>query len=194
MLKNDITLSEAVGQAVKGGASIIQLREKNKSENEIAVIARELLPVCHEYGVPLIVNDSVKAAADSGADGVHLGLDDGDISAARRVLGKNAVIGATAHNLLEAQAAADAGANYLGCGAVFATSTKDNTVPLSIGELRLICLSMDIPVVAIGGINAGNAMRLKGTGISGIAVVSAVFAKKDISAAAAALKNIADKL
>lgn len=194
LLKNGITLREAVVQAVKGGASIIQLREKNKNADEIAAVARELLPVCHEYGVPLIVNDSVKAAVDSGADGVHLGLDDGDISAARYVLGENAIIGATAHNLREAQAAAEAGADYLGCGAVFATSTKDNTVPLSIDELSRICRSVDIPVVAIGGINTENAICLKGTGIAGIAVVSAVFAQKDITAAASALKNISDKL
>lgn len=193
-LKEGVKLAQAVEQAIMGGATIVQLREKNRSEEEIIEMAEELKPVCHKYNVPLIVNDSVRIAYKAGADGVHLGLTDGDIIYARRILGENAIIGATAHNLHEAQAAWAAGADYLGCGAVFGSPTKKNTVPLSIEELNRICTQISIPVVAIGGINAENAMRLKGSGIAGIAVVSALFSQNDIQLAAAVLKDILEQM
>lgn len=193
-LKEGVKLADAVEQAVKGGATIVQLREKHRSEEEIIDMAKGLIPVCHRYNVPLIINDSIRIAYKAGADGVHLGLTDGDIIYARRVLGENAIIGATAHNLHEAQAAWAAGADYLGCGAVFGSSTKKNTVPLSIEELNRICTQISVPVVAIGGINTENAMKLKGSGIDGIAVVSALFSQNDIQLAAAALRDILDKM
>lgn len=193
-LKEGVKLAQAVEQAIMGGATIVQLREKNRSEEEIIEMAEELKPVCHKYNVPLIVNDSVRIAYKAGADGVHLGLTDGDIIYARRILGENAIIGATAHNLHEAQAAWAAGADYLGCGAVFGSPTKKNTVPLSIEELNRICTQISIPVVAIGGINAENAMRLKDSGIAGIAVVSALFSQNDIQLAAAVLKDILEQM
>lgn len=190
MLKNGKTLPEAVEEAVKGGATIIQLREKNKSRDEIIEMARELKLICRKSNVPLIINDSVEIAYKSGADGVHLGLDDGDLIYARRVLGENAIIGATAHDFNEARTAWAAGADYLGCGAVFGSNTKHDTVPLPIHELKRICNGIEIPVVAIGGINAENIMKLKNTGIAGAAVVSAVFAQEDIHIAAALLNGI----
>lgn len=193
-LKEGVKLADAVEQAVKGGATIVQLREKHRSEEEIIEMAKGLISVCHRYNVPLIINDSIRIAYKAGADGVHLGLTDGDIIYARRVLGENAIIGATAHNLHEAQAAWAAGADYLGCGAVFGSPTKKNTVPLSIEELNRICTQISVPVVAIGGINAENAMKLKGSGIDGIAVVSALFSQNDIQLAAAALRDILDKM
>ncbi len=193
-LKEEVKLTDAVEKAIMGGATIVQLREKHRSEEEIIDMAKELKPVCHKYNVPLIINDSVRIAYKAGADGVHLGLTDGDIIYARRILGENAIIGATAHNLHEAQAAWAAGADYLGCGAVFGSPTKKNTVPLSIDELNRICTQISLPVVAIGGINAENAMQLKGSGIDGIAVVSALFSHDDIQLAAAVMRDIVDKM
>lgn len=193
-LKEGVRLADAAEQAIRGGATIVQLREKRRSEEEIIDMAKELKPVCHKYNVPFIINDSIRIAYKSGADGVHLGLTDGDIIYARRVLGENAVIGATAHNLHEAQTAWAAGADYLGCGAVFGSVTKKNTVPLSIEALSRICTQIPVPVVAIGGINAENAMKLKGSGITGIAAVSALFSKDDIQLAAAVLRDILDKM
>ena len=192
-LKNGISLAEAVEDAVKGGATIVQLREKNKSYEEILEMAKDLKLVCRKYGVPLIINDSIKIADQSGADGVHLGLEDGDLLYARRVLGEDAVIGATAHNLHEAQAAWAAGADYLGCGAVFQSPTKKNTTPISLEELKEICMKIPIPVVAIGGINYLNMIQLKDTGIAGVAVVSSLFAQDDIRTSAMTLKSVAMK-
>ncbi len=188
------TLADAVEQAINGGATIIQLREKNADKKEKLELALELKQVCRRYGVPLIINDSVSLALASGADGVHLGQDDGDIRKAREILGEDKIIGATAHNVQEAVLAAEAGADYLGCGAVFGSATKDNTIPLSMQELKKICETVDIPAVAIGGINAGNIEKLDGTGISGAAVVSAIFAQSNIIAAAAELRKLADKI
>lgn len=192
-LKNGVSLSEAVEDAVKGGATIIQLREKNKSEDEILESAKELKLICRKYGVPLIINDSIKIADQAGADGVHLGLEDGDLLYARRVLGEDAIIGATAHNLHEAQAAWAAGADYLGCGAVFQSSTKKDTVPITLEELKEICVKIPIPVIAIGGIDYINMMQLSGTGIAGVAVVSALFAQDDIKTSAMTLSGILTK-
>ena len=188
------TLADAVEHAINGGATIIQLREKNADKKEKLELALELKQVCRRYGVPLIINDSVSLALASGADGVHLGQDDGDIRKAREILGEDKIIGATAHNVQEAVLAAEAGADYLGCGAVFSSATKDNTIPLSMQELKKICKTVDIPVAAIGGINAGNIEKLDGTGISGAAVVSAIFAQSNIIAAAAELRKFADKI
>ncbi|MGN1481330.1 thiamine phosphate synthase [Porcipelethomonas sp.] len=189
-LKPGETLEDAVEQAINGGATMIQLREKNSSRKEKLELASELKSVCLRYRVPLIINDSVSLALECGADGVHLGQDDGDIKKAREILGEGKIIGATAHNVKEAVAACEAGADYLGCGAVFGSSTKDNTVPLSLNELKTICAAVNIPVAAIGGINDGNILKLKGTGISGAAVISAVFARNDIFSAAENLRKL----
>lgn len=193
-LKEGVKIEDAAEQAIKGGATIVQLREKNLSEDEIIETAKKLKTVCCKYSVPLIINDSIRIAYKSGADGVHLGLTDGDIIYARRILGEKAIIGATAHNLHEAQAAWAAGADYLGCGAVFGSSTKKNTVPLSFDALKIICTQISIPIVAIGGINAENAMKLKDCGIDGIAVVSALFSQDNIQLSAAVLRDILDKM
>lgn len=195
LLKSGETLADVVEQAISGGATIIQLREKGKSAEEIIETAKSLKAVCKKYNVPLIVNDSAEIAQKSGADGVHLGLDDGSISYARKVMGENAIIGATAHNLSEAERAVSNGADYIGCGAVFTSVSKDDTIPLSIYELSLICSKItEIPITAIGGINAQNIFELKNTGIAGVAVISAIFGQENISGAAAELAAISKKL
>lgn len=189
-IKNGMNIKEAVEQAVNGGVTMIQLRERNKSEDEIIRTALELKKVCHSRNVPLVINDSVRIAYKCGADGVHLGLEDGDLIYARRILGENVIIGATAHNLYEAQAALAAGVDYLACGTVFASPSKRNRVDIEMNELEEICEKIKIPIVAIGGINEENVMKLRGRGLSGAAIVSSVFGCKDIKTAAMLMKNL----
>lgn len=185
------SLAEAVEEAMKGGATLVELREKNISEEELVNLATEIKKVTDRYGVRLIVNDSPEAAVKSGAAGVHIGQDDMDIHEVRRMVGKDGVIGVSAHTVEEAQRAEADGADYLGAGAVFSTSTKHDTVTLSPEKLKEICDAVNIPVVAIGGINADNINELKGSGADGVAVVSAIFAERDICAAA---KRICGKM
>lgn len=182
-------IEDAVREAIAGGADIIQMREKHMPYAEKLVQARRLKKICFEKKIPFIINDSAELAYECGADGVHLGLNDGDIQTARKILGENAIIGATAHNCTEASEAVENGADYIGAGAVFVSPTKDDTVPLSYTELKKICSSVDIPVVAIGGINAENISVLAGSGISGTAVISAVFQESDTEAAAEKMKK-----
>ena len=150
----------------------------------------EVLAVTRKYGVPLIINDNVNAALRSGADGVHLGQTDGGPKAARRILGDNAIIGVTAKSVSQAKAAEAAGADYLGSGAMFVSPTKPDAKALSMSELCEICSSVSIPVCAIGGINGDNVTSLRGSGISGIAVVSAVFGSETAEGIAAAAKSL----
>lgn len=185
-----LSLAEQVEAAISGGAAVIQLREKNISEEEYIRKAKEVLTVTKKYGIPLIINDNVNVALLSGADGVHLGQTDGDPKAARRILGKNAIIGVTAKSVSQSKAAEAAGADYLGSGAMFVSPTKPGAKALSISELREICSSVSIPVCAIGGINADNVKSLRGSGISGIAVVSAIFGSETVSGITAAAKSL----
>ena len=185
-----LPLSEQAEAAISGGATVIQLREKNISEEDYIQKAKEVLSVTKKYGVPLIINDNVNVAYLSGADGVHLGQTDGDPKAARRILGKNAIIGVTAKSVLQAKAAEAAGADYLGSGAMFVSPTKPNAKALSMSELREICSSVSIPVCAIGGINADNVTALRGSGIMGIAVVSAIFGSETAEGIAAAARYL----
>ena len=179
---------EAVRQAIMGGATVIQLREKGLTGAELTEKAKKLKAVCQEYNVPLIVNDNVQAAIDSGADGVHVGADDMDVAGIRKLAGEGFIIGATAKTPEQAQKAQQQGADYLGCGALFASPTKTNARPMTIATLKAITSSVDIPVVAIGGLTLDNIDIIKDSGVSGAAVISAVFAEKDIQSAAAALK------
>lgn len=182
-------IEDAVREAIAGGADVVQMREKHMPYAEKLVQARNLQKICFEKKIPFIINDSAELAFECGADGVHLGRSDGDILTARRILGENAIIGATAHNCTEAAEAAENGADYIGAGAVFVSPTKDDTVPLSYSELKKICSTIDIPVVAIGGINAENISVLAGSGISGAAVISAVFKENNIELAARNMKK-----
>ncbi|MDE6426676.1 MAG: bifunctional hydroxymethylpyrimidine kinase/phosphomethylpyrimidine kinase [Ruminococcus sp.] len=161
--------------AIQGGATIIQLREKNRTTEELTEIARELVEVCHKHGVPLIVNDDWKAAVKSGADGVHVGLEDDSVKEIRANTDYGFIIGATAKTIEQAQKAQADGADYIGVGAVFPSPTKKNAVRITTDELRKICGSVNIPAVAIGGITKENLWKLRGCRNRGIAVVSAVF-------------------
>lgn len=185
------SLAAQVEKAILGGATIIQLREKQLDPRDFLAEARTIQEICHAHHVPLIINDSVEIAAASQADGVHLGQGDRDPREARSALGPKAIIGVSAHNPQEARAALAAGADYLGAGAVFPTGTKQDVTALKPETLREICQVVPIPVVAIGGINRQNAPQLSGLGVAGLAVVSAIFAQPDIRAAAAAMRDLA---
>jgi thiamine-phosphate diphosphorylase len=181
---NGRTLPDVVEEAIAGGVTFIQLREKKLSREEFVSLAKEVKKVTDRYRVPFIINDDVEVAKEVDADGVHVGQNDTSVEDARRVLGPDKIIGVSAHNVEEALAAQEKGADYLGAGAAFITSTKLDASALSRDTLRAICQAVSIPVVAIGGINADNILELKGTGIDGVAVVSAVFAAENVKAAA----------
>ncbi|MGN0642328.1 MAG: thiamine phosphate synthase [Huintestinicola sp.] len=174
-----LSVEEQIEAAAMGGASIIQLREKHISEEDYVKKACRAVKAAHKCGIPLIVNDSIEAALKSGADGVHLGQSDGSAAEARKLLGSEAIIGVTAKTPEQAAAAERNGADYLGSGAMFVSPTKPDAVALSTAELANICKTVSIPVCAIGGITADNCAALKGTGISGIAVVSSLFGSQD---------------
>ena len=191
---NGRSLAEVVREAIEGGATIVQYREKNKSYDDMLKEAREVCAVCREYGVPFIMNDSVEIAMAVDADGVHLGLDDGDLKAARALLGDKKIIGASTHNVQEALSAQVQGADYLGCGAVFGSTTKTDISSITPEILAQVTSAVQIPVVAIGGINRDNISMLNGCSLAGAAVVSAIFAQKDIRAAAKEMRALAEKL
>ena len=174
------TLMEQVEQALRGGATCIQLREKHLSRAEFLAEAVEMRELCHRYGVPLLINDDVELAKEADADGVHVGPNDMDPAQARAILGPDKIIGVSARTVERAKAAEAAGASYLGSGAVFGTSTKLDAMPLDHAILRDICRSVSIPVVAIGGITRENLPKLTGTGVAGAALVSTIFSAPDI--------------
>ncbi|RKI30001.1 thiamine phosphate synthase [bacterium 1xD8-6] len=188
------TLYEQVEKALRGGATFIQLREKSLDTESFIEEAGQIKILCEKYHVPFVINDNVEVALAVGADGVHVGQGDMAASDARKKLGAGKIIGVTARTVQQAAEAERQGADYLGTGAVFATSTKGDAKEISHGTLKEICRSVSIPVVAIGGITAGNVMELKGTGIEGVAVVSAVFASEDIESAARELRGLAEQL
>lgn len=177
-------LAEVTEELLQAGVTCVQLRDKQAEDALFLEEAKELKVLCDRYRVPFIVNDRVEIAKAVGASGVHVGLSDMGIKKAREILGDSFVIGGSAHNVQEALAAQEAGADYIGCGAVFGSSTKKDVTLLSAEELRAICGAVRIPAVAIGGITRENVRRLSGTGIAGTAVVSALFAAGDKRAAA----------
>lgn len=183
-----------VEQAINSGVTVFQLREKNTDYEHFKDIALKIKPICKAHGVPLIINDNVKLAKEIDADGVHLGQNDLDIKAAREYLGADKIIGVSAHNVKEAQAAESGGADYLGSGAAFVTSTKTDAGAIDHKVLSDVAHSVRIPVVAIGGITGGNISRLEGLGLDGVAVVSAIFAAKDIPSAVNELKAKAERV
>ena len=188
------TLAQQVELALEGGVTFLQLREKDAGAQEILEQARQLLPICRRFGVPLIINDNVELALASGADGVHLGQGDMDPRQARRLLGPDRIIGVSAHNPQEARLALEGGADYLGAGAVFHTGTKTDAGALPRQALEEICRSVDIPVVAIGGITRENVLSLAGSGVAGAAVVSAIFAQPDVKEAAREMAQLCRKV
>lgn len=189
-----LTLPQQVEAALKGGATCVQLREKNLADSSILAEAQEISALCKQYRVPFILNDNVALAAQCGADGVHLGQEDMDPAEARRILGPDAIIGVSAHNVAEAKAAVAAGVDYLGCGAMFATTTKTNVTALPKETLRAICAAVGVPVVAIGGISKQNLLSLAHCGEAGVALVSAIFAAEDIEEECRELRRLAEML
>lgn len=188
------TLLEQVEQALIGGATMVQLREKEMDETSFLHEALQMAKLCHRYSVPLLINDNVEIACRSGADGVHVGQDDMEAASVRSLLGPDMIVGVTAKTVEQALRAQDAGANYLGSGAVFGSATKRNAKPMTMEQLRDICDAVSIPVVAIGGINRNNLPDLAGTGIAGVAVVSGIFAAGDIEQECRLLRSIAEKV
>ena len=181
------TLLEQIEDALKGGVTIVQLREKELDEESFVAEAIEVRELCHRYHVPLIINDNMEVALKSGADGVHVGIEDAPVSDIRKRVGKDFIIGATAKTVEQAKLAEESGAEYLGVGAVFPSPTKKNAIRITKEQLHEICSSVSIPAVAIGGISLNNVSEITGGGMQGIAVVSAIFAADDIQAAAAQL-------
>lgn len=190
----DETLRSQVERALKGGATFIQLREKELDEADFLEEAKEIQKLCREYHVPFVINDNVEIAAAIGADGVHVGQSDMEAGDVRRRLGPDKIIGVSAQTAEQALRAQEHGADYLGVGAVFPTGSKADATEVSRETLEEICRAVDIPVIAIGGIGRENVMELKGSGICGIAVISAIFAQKDIEEAAAELKKRVEEM
>ena len=187
------TLLEQIESALKGGVTLVQLREKDLPRLDYIREAAQATALCHRYGVPLIVNDSLEVALKSGADGVHVGIEDQPVAEIRRQAGKGFLIGATAKTVEQARAAQAAGADYLGVGAVFPSPTKKNAIRITTGQLREICASVSIPCVAIGGISRENLPALAGGGMDGFALVSAIFSQPDIEAACRELRALAER-
>lgn len=181
------TLYEQVEKALKGGATFIQLREKELDEEHFMEEAVALKELCHKYHVPFVINDNVRIAKDMDADGVHVGQSDMEADDVRKILGEDKILGVSAQTVEQAVLAEKMGADYLGVGAVFSTSTKKDAADASKETLKAICEAVNIPVIAIGGIGADNILSLQGSGICGIAVVSAIFAAKDIEDATGVL-------
>lgn len=184
---NGETLKSQVEKALKGGATMIQIREKDLDEKDFLLEAEELLALCRSYNVPFIVNDNVELAVKIGADGVHVGQSDMNARDVRALIGNDKILGVSTQTVEQALFAQECGADYLGVGAVFPTGSKDDAEVLGRKTLMDICKAVSIPVVAIGGITKDNVRELKGTGIAGISVISAVFAQKDIQNATAEL-------
>lgn len=188
------TLEEAAEEALLGGVSILQLREKDLDESDLRSEAIALQALCKRYQVPLILDDNVPLAVELDLDGVHVGQNDMPAMVARKIIGPGKILGVTAKTAEQARAAETAGADYLGSGAMFGTHTKLDARPMSCKTLKEIAASVSIPIVAIGGITLENVRELKGTGIAGVAVAGGLFGQPDIRRAAAALKEAVKSL
>lgn len=183
------SLLEQVEESIQGGVSIVQLREKNLDDESFLKEAIQMKELAAKYGIPFIVNDNVLVALHSKADGIHIGQNDLAIQEVRKMVGPHRIIGVSAQTVEQAITAQQNGADYLGVGAVFSTTTKSDAIEVSYEMLKAICEAVTIPVVAIGGITVDNVHDLKGSGIDGIAVVSAILAQKNIKKAAEDLRK-----
>lgn len=188
------SLMEQVECAIKGGATCIQLREKELDFQGFLAQALEIKQLCQTYHIPFIIDDNVEVAIQSGADGVHVGQSDMEAVNVRRLVGPDMIVGVSAQTVEQALAAQAAGADYLGVGAVFPTSTKLDAQDVPHDELKRICEAVKIPVVAIGGINRSNILELGGTGVDGVALVSAIFAADDIESECKALYDLSAQM
>ena len=183
------TLLEQIEDALKGGVTMVQLREKKMGEASFVEEAIQVRDLCHKYNVPLVINDNVDVALKSGADGVHVGIEDVPVAEIRKRVPADFIIGATCKTVEQAKVAEAAGADYMGVGAVFPSPTKTNAVRITNEQLREIVSSVSIPAVAIGGISYDNVYEIKGSGVSGVAVVSAIFGAENIEKATTLLKE-----
>lgn len=193
-LKEGESLLSVTEKVLKNGATFLQIREKDLDETDFEAEAEQLRALCANYRVPFVVNDSVEIALQCGADGVHVGQSDIKGRNIRSLIGPDAILGISAGTVEEAAAAEKAGADYIGVGAVFATGTKKDARPLTLEQLRAIRSVVSIPIVAIGGISAENIMQLLGSGVDGVAVVSAIFGAPDPGEATAGLLKLAQDL
>lgn len=189
-LKPGEKLVDKVEEALRGGVTFVQLREKNMGHDEFLTEALELQALCRRYQVPFVINDNVEIAMEIGADGVHVGQSDMEAGNVRELLGPDRIVGVSAQTVEQALLAQERGADYLGVGAVFPTSSKDDAVEVDRETLEEICRRVDIPVVAIGGISRNNISELRGSGICGVALISAIFGSEDIEQASRELLDM----
>lgn len=185
---------QQIEAAVRGGASIVQLREKHLEDEPFLAEARRFADLCRRLGAVSIINDRADIALAAGADGVHVGQSDLEAGRARALLGPHKIVGVSAHSPEEARRARKAGADYLGCGAAFATGTKADAKPIPRETIRAVTAAAGIPVVAIGGVSRENVLELKGLGLSGVAVVSGLFGQEDVERAARELLELSKQL
>ncbi len=188
------SLYEQVESALKGGATCVQLREKELDDEAFLYEAIRIRALCKQYGVPFFINDNVDIAVKCHADGIHVGQDDMEAGRVREIVGDDMMIGVSVHSVEEALDAVKNGADCLGVGAVFSTSTKSDADVLSMETLRDICAAVDIPVVAIGGIGKDNISSLAHTGVDGVALVSAVFSAQDIESECRLLRKLSEEM
>lgn len=191
---NGASLCEQVKQAIIGGATFVQLREKSLDDNSFLQEALDVQKVCKQYQVPFVINDNVDIALKINADGVHVGQSDMKAQNVRELLGRNKILGVSAQTVDQAVLAEEQGADYLGVGAVFHTGSKMDADDVSFAALQAICRAVSIPVIAIGGINKENVMLLSKSGICGIAVISAIFSEKNIQAATHELRRLTESM
>lgn len=188
------TLYQQAEAALKGGVTCVQLREKALDEAAFLQEARDICALCRRYGVPFIVNDNVDVAVACGADGVHVGQEDMEAGEVRRRVGEDMILGVSVHTVEEARQAVREGADYLGLGAVFPTGTKTDADVMPGDMIRAICGAVDVPTVAIGGLNRSNILQLSGSGVDGAALVSAIFGAEDIEGACRELRALAEEM
>ena len=191
---NGRTLYHDVKEALTGGATLVQLREKDLDYESFKSEALEIQELCKEFHVPFIINDDVNLALEINADGVHVGQEDMEAGRVRELIGSEKILGVSVRNYEEALLAQSKGADYLGAGAVFHTGSKSDAVDITHDDLKKICQSVKIPVVAIGGISLDNIHELENSGIAGVAVISAIFASENIKAACEKLRSVSEKL
>lgn len=191
---NGRTLVEVVEDSIKGGVTFLQLREKELAYDEFLKEAFEIKTITDKYKIPFVINDNIDVALACNADGVHVGQTDMQAGRVRRLIGDDKILGVSVQTVEEAKIAIDNGADYLGVGAMFATNTKADASVMSFDALRAVCESVSVPVVAIGGINESNMLKLKGTGIAGVSIISAIYGKKDIYAASQQLLELAKQI
>lgn len=188
------SLHQQVESALKGGVTCVQLREKDMDDSDFLEEAKDIGALCRQYSVPFIINDNVEVAIACGADGVHVGQEDMAAGEVRRRVGDNLILGVSVHTVEEAREAVQNGADYLGLGAVFPTSTKADVDQMPDDMLQAICDAVDVPIVAIGGINRNNIGKLAGSGVDGVALVSAIFSASDIEGACRELRKLAERM